>query len=105
MKSLIALFILGMAVAFAAFAIAAYAHAQPMPPRGAPPPPPGYTFGDWLAAPFNAIGHGIGAVAAGVGNVVETPFIAVGQAWGNNNCWRKMVDPRDGQTKLMWICR
>jgi hypothetical protein len=82
--------------------------------RHAPPPqwhyvqpapqPEGWGIGSWFAAPFNAAGTVIGTVAAGVGNVVETPFIAVGQAWSNENCWRNMVDPRDGQTKLYWVC-
>lgn len=115
-----------MAIGFLALALAASAHAQPAPPvivhrappvivHHSPPPPPRVVYverpreewglGSWLAAPFNAIGTGVGTVAAGVGNIVEAPFIAVGQAWGENNCWREMVDRRTGESKLMWICR
>ncbi len=77
-------------------------HVMPPTPQR---PQPEWGFGSWLAAPFNAIGSGVGYVAAGVGNVVETPFIAAGQAWSNENCWRNMIDPRDGQQKLFYVCR
>jgi hypothetical protein len=70
-----------------------------------PPAPPDWGLGSWIAAPFRAIGSGIGYVGAGVTNVVETPFIAVGQAWDSNNCWRNMTDRRTGETKLYWICK
>jgi len=74
-------------------------------PAQQPVPAPEWGLGSWLAAPFNAAGAVVGTVAAGVGNVVETPFIAAGQAWSNENCWQHMVDPRDGQVKLFWICK
>jgi hypothetical protein len=76
-------------------------HAVPMQPVQ----PEGWGVGSWFAAPFNAVGSVVGTVAAGVGNVVETPFIAAGQAWSNENCWQHMVDPHDGQIKLFWICK
>jgi hypothetical protein len=74
-------------------------------PAQQPMPAPEWGLGSWFAAPFNAAGTVIGTVAGGVANVVETPFIAVGQAWSNENCWQHMVDPHDGQIKLFWICK
>ena len=123
MKGAMVLFLIGMATILLTMVIAV--HAQPASPlvHKAPPaiihhapsqqprivyvdrPREDWGLGSWLAAPFNAIGVGVGTVAASVGNVVEAPFIAVGQAWGDNNCWREMVDRRTGETKLMWICK
>jgi hypothetical protein len=120
-------FLLGLAIGLiiAGFVMIAQGHAQvpaapPKAPivvhRAATPPPkvvyvypptpyPGWGLGSWIAAPFSAVGSVIGAVGAGVTNVVEAPFIAVGNSWDANNCWRNMVDQRTGETKLYWICR